>query len=118
MLDDSELAALRSALQEQRGHLRREIEEQGADPDSDELAFAQDAGFSDRSHSTEERSRLVSVVKALRSNLRDVERALAKMEAGTYGICERCDTLISPERLEALPWALLCIECKQKGITG
>ena len=91
---------------------------QGADPDADEVAFDDDAGFSDRSHSTEERSRLISVVKALRSNLRDAERALAKMEAGSYGTCERCGNAITPERLEALPWAVLCIDCKQKGVAG
>lgn len=109
---------MRSMLEEQRSNLRREIEEQGADPGTDEVAFVDDAGFSDRSHSTEERSRLISVVKALRSNLRDVERALAKMDAGTYGSCERCGRPIAAERLEALPWALLCIECKQKGVAG
>ena len=118
MLDEATLTGLRAALEEHVVHLRKEIEEQGADPDSDEVALAQDAGFSDRSHSTEERSRLISVVKALRSNLRDVEHALAKMDSGAYGTCERCGQQISPERLEALPWALLCISCKQKGITG
>ena len=118
MLDDAVSARLRVALEEQVGHLRREIVEQGADPDSDELELAQDAGFSDRSHSTEERSRLISVVKALRSNLRDVDHALAKMQTGTYGTCERCGQPISLERLEALPWAMLCIGCKQKGIAG
>jgi DnaK suppressor protein len=35
------------------------------------------------------------------------------MEAGTYGICERCGRPIAPERLEALPWAVLGIDCKQ-----
>jgi DnaK suppressor protein len=44
-----------------------------------------------------------------------VERALAKIEAGRYGACERCGRPISPERLEALPWAALCIECKRAG---
>jgi DnaK suppressor protein len=110
--------ALRAVLLEQRGNLREEIEGQGADPDSDEVTFVADAGFSDRSHSTEERSKLISVVRALRSNLRDVDRALAKMDAGTYGACERCGQAIAPERLEALPWALLCMDCKQKGVTG
>jgi RNA polymerase-binding protein DksA len=110
--------ALRAALIEQRANLREEIEGQGADPDSDEVTFVDDAGFSDRSHSTEERSKLISVVRALRSNLRDVDRALTKMEAGTYGRCERCGQEIAPERLEALPWALLCMDCKQKGVTG
>ena len=115
MLDPDTLRSLRAALEEQRDNVRREIEEQGADPDSDELAFADDAGFSDRSHSTEERSRLISVVTALRENLRDADRAIAKMDAGTYGTCERCGNPIAIERLEALPWAQLCIDCKQKG---
>lgn len=118
MLDGPILRGLRGALVEQRGNLRREMEEQGADPDSDDVAFVDDAGFADRSHSTAERSRLISVVTALRENLRDTERALAKMDAGTYGDCERCGRTISPERLEALPWALLCIDCKQRGIGG
>ena len=109
---------LRMALTEQRANLRAEIESQGADPDADEVTFVDDAGFSDRSHSTEERSKLISVVRALRSNLRDVDRALAKMDASTYGTCERCGKPIAPDRLEALPWAMLCIDCKQKGVTG
>ena len=116
MLDETTLSSLRTTLEEQRTHLRREIEEQGADPDSDEVAFVNDPGFSDRSHSTEERSRLISVVKALRESLRDTERALAKMDAGTYGTCESCGKPISPERLDAIPWASLCIDCKQKGL--
>ena len=115
MLHQDTLRSLRAALEEQRDNVRREIEEQGADPDSDELAFADDAGFSDRSHSTEERSRLISVVTALRENLRDADRAIAKMDTGTYGACERCGKPIAIERLEALPWAQLCIDCKQKG---
>jgi DnaK suppressor protein len=112
--DDQLLDTLRAALERQRADLRSEIEHQGADPDTDELTFTDDPGFSDRSHSTEERSRLLSVVRALRSNLQDVERAISKMEAGTYGICERCGAEISPDRLEAIPWTVLCIDCKRK----
>ena len=108
-------AARRATLEEQRSHLRAEIVAQGADADSDEVTFVDDTGFADRSHSTEERSRLISVVRALRSNLRDVDRALAKMDVGTYGRCERCERPISSERLDALPWAMLCIGCKQEG---
>jgi len=113
VLDEATLAALREELVRQRGDLRHEIEGYGADPDSDEVTFDADAGFSDRSHSTEERSRTIAVARALRSNLHDVDRALAKMDAGTYGACERCGQPIAPERLEAIPWALLCIDCKK-----
>jgi DnaK suppressor protein len=105
---------VRSALENQREELRREIVELGADPSSDEVSFDGDPGFSDRSHSTEERSRTIAVVRALRSNLHDVDRALAKLDAGTYGTCERCGQPIGAERLEAIPWAMLCIDCKRK----
>jgi DnaK suppressor protein len=112
-LDEAALARLREELVRHRAFLRAEMESQGADPDSDDVAFVADAGFADRGHSTGERSQVIAVVRALRSNLSDVERALSKMEAGTYGICERCGWPIPPERLEALPWAVLGIDCKQ-----
>jgi RNA polymerase-binding transcription factor len=112
-LDAATLARLREELIRHRSFLRAEIEAQGADPDSDDVAFVGDAGFADRGHSTGERSQVIAVVRALRSNLLDVERAMSKMDAGTYGICERCGQPISRERLEALPWAVLGIDCKQ-----
>jgi RNA polymerase-binding transcription factor len=112
--DEEALARLRDELIRHRDFLRAEITAQGADPDSDDVNFVDDAGFADRGHSSEGRSQVIAVVRALRSNLRDVERALSKMEAGTYGICERCGQPISMERLEALPWAELCIDCKQR----
>lgn len=112
--DDERVSVIRGELERHRVELRRELDAQGADPDTDDVTFVDDHGFSDRSHSTEERSRLISVVRALRSNLRDVDRALIKIRAGAYGSCERCGRIIDPERLEAIPWALLCIECKRK----
>jgi RNA polymerase-binding protein DksA len=42
-----------------------------------------------------------------------IDKALAKIENGTYGVCERCGKQIDPARLEALPYAELCIECKR-----
>ena len=47
------------------------------------------------------------------SVLAAIEKALLKIESGTYGICERCGKPIAPERLEALPYAELCIDCKR-----
>jgi DnaK suppressor protein len=112
--DEATLMRLGEELERHRDFLRAEIGEQGADPDSDDVSFVDDSGFADRGHSSEGRSQVIAVVRALRSNLRDVERALSKMDAGTYGTCERCGRPISVERLEALPWAVLCIECKQR----
>jgi RNA polymerase-binding transcription factor len=45
-------------------------------------------------------------------HLEAVERALARLEAGSYGTCLRCGKPIAAERLEALPWAAHCIDCQ------
>jgi RNA polymerase-binding protein DksA len=45
--------------------------------------------------------------------LADIELALRKIEDGTYGTCEKCGKQIAPERLEAMPWARLCIDDKR-----
>ncbi len=39
-----------------------------------------------------------------------IDAALRRIDEGTYGICERCGKQIAPERLEARPWAALCID--------
>jgi len=114
-IDDATLARLRADLEAHRENLRREIVDQGADADSDEVEIDVERNFADSGHSTEERAQVLSVVRALRGNLRWVDRALAKMDRGEYGRCERCGRPISPERLEALPWAILCIDCMREG---
>jgi DnaK suppressor protein len=50
--------------------------------------------------------------RRLTDALADVEHALKKYEAGTYGICDLCNKPIEPARLEALPQANLCLQCK------
>ena len=46
--------------------------------------------------------------------VRKIERALGKLEDGTFGICEECGEEISEGRLQARPVATLCIKCKEK----
>ena len=46
--------------------------------------------------------------------IRKIDQALARLENGTYGICEVCEEEISIERLKARPVTTLCIECKRK----
>ena len=53
----------------------------------------------------------VGQADSLTAKLVDVDRALAKLDDGTYGLCDRCGTTIAPERLEALPSAVLCVRC-------
>jgi DnaK suppressor protein len=109
-----DIDVLRSDLEEHRNRLRKEIADQGVDPDSEDFSVDLERGFADSAHSTAERARLIALVKELRANLLDVERALGKMDRGIYGLCERCHQPIAAERLEAIPWARLCITCKQK----
>ncbi|MFR9722248.1 TraR/DksA family transcriptional regulator [Streptomyces sp. MS19] len=55
---------------------------------------------------------------ALASNAREMlyqtERALRRLEAGTYGLCENCGNAIGKARMQAFPRATLCVDCKQK----
>jgi RNA polymerase-binding transcription factor DksA len=53
----------------------------------------------------------MALEKRTKNQLAEVERALEKFDKGTYGICENCGKPIKPERLEALPQALYCMEC-------
>jgi RNA polymerase-binding protein DksA len=46
--------------------------------------------------------------------LADIDAALKRIEDGTYGICTTCSKEISEERLEARPWATLCIDCQRE----
>jgi DnaK suppressor protein len=45
--------------------------------------------------------------------VQDIDRALRKIDDGTYGKCERCGQQIPEERLDAVPYATLCVSCKQ-----
>jgi DnaK suppressor protein len=45
--------------------------------------------------------------------LAEIDAALGRIDAGTYGTCTNCQKQIPEERLEALPWATLCIDCQR-----
>jgi DnaK suppressor protein len=47
-----------------------------------------------------------------------IDAALGRIDAGTYGKCVNCGAQIPEERLEAMPWATLCIDCKRKEERG
>lgn len=55
-----------------------------------------------------------SLLKAARSRLARVEKALQRLAAGTYGICERCGSQIPMGRLEAIIDASLCLRCAEE----
>jgi RNA polymerase-binding protein DksA len=45
--------------------------------------------------------------------LKEIDGALARIDAGTFGTCTRCGQQIGEDRLDAMPYATLCIECKR-----
>jgi DnaK suppressor protein len=49
-----------------------------------------------------------------RLQLDKIDAAISRIKNGAYGICASCSKMISKDRLEAIPYAALCIECKQK----
>jgi RNA polymerase-binding transcription factor DksA len=106
-------AEARRTLEDHRERLRREIGEQGIDPDNADFVAELEHGFADGAHTAAERGQAITIVRELRVSLVDVERALRKVEHGTYGVCERCGEPIADDRLEAIPEARLCIRCKQ-----
>ena len=78
------------------------------DPDAS-VSFGKRVG--DGTTAAVERLNLVGTAWELEAMLRDVDRALEKIDEGTYGICDRCGKLISEARLDARPWSVLCIDC-------
>ena len=45
-------------------------------------------------------------------SLREVKAAIARIEDGSYGVCESCEEAITPRRLDAVPWARYCVQCQ------
>ncbi len=61
-----------------------------------------------------ERDKEIDILETEERILDRIERALRKIEEGSYGICEDCGKEIPPERLEAIPYALKCRECQER----
>ena len=58
----------------------------------------------------------LSMEKTLEISLFNVNKALKKIDEGNYGICEKCERPINPERLNAFPSATACMKCKEKSL--
>ncbi len=103
-------SVLREELEVQRASLRLELAELGYG--SEGLSY--DPNFADSSQVTAERGETEALGTTLTANLVDVEHALERIEAGTYGTCESCQGEIVAARLEAMPAARFCITCAAK----
>jgi len=100
---------IRHALQVERDELRSQLEEMKAAPRDPMASVSFGKRVGEGTSQAVERIAQVSAAKSLDAKLHDVERALSKLDDGTYGTCDECGEPIGDERLEAIPWAILCI---------
>jgi DnaK suppressor protein len=102
--------AIRSVLEQRRRDARERVAELAKAP---ELGEAQGFGKRIGDGTTEAISRLtdIGVGRSLEQSLERTERALAKLDEGSYGICDRCGAEIPPRRLEVMPDSTLCVQC-------
>ena len=113
---DDELGEVRAELEAEAEGLRAEIgqaESQIADRLGDSVSEAGD-DEADASSKVYEREQELALTRNARELLEQTEYALARIDAGTYGVCESCGKPIGKARLLAFPRATLCVECKQR----
>ncbi|MFE3884150.1 TraR/DksA family transcriptional regulator [Streptomyces lydicus] len=111
-----EVAEARTELMEETARLRLEIVSAedaiaGLMRDSGDGAGDDEADTGTKNITREHELALASNAREM---LHQTERALGRLDAGTYGLCENCGNPIGKARMQAFPRATLCVECKQK----
>lgn len=112
----TELNAIKKELQEEYERLQEEL----ATTESDIAQLVSDSGdgagddVADAGSKTFEREQEMSIAENARDLMDQVEKALAKIDDGSYGICESCGGAIVKARMRAFPRATLCIKCKER----
>jgi DnaK suppressor protein len=117
-LTKKETADLKERLEAERRDLQQQLEEleestfSAAQSDlTGEMGF--DEEYADAGTATFEREKDLSLVNNLRDLMERIDKALAKIGDGSYGLCDRCGNPIEKLRLKALPYANLCLKDKQ-----
>jgi DnaK suppressor protein len=108
-------------LQSERANYLRQAESLQAEADSltedrepGDVQFDEESGEGDTL--AVERERDLALSAQARAAIEQIDLAVEKIHAGTYGQCEKCGTAIPKERLRALPHAALCVKCKSGGL--
>ncbi|GGQ47433.1 hypothetical protein GCM10010216_04750 [Streptomyces flaveolus] len=112
----AEVEEARGELQSEADRLRTEIDQserslQGLMRDSGDGAGDDEADTGTKNITREHELALAANAREM---LTQTERALERLDAGTYGLCENCGNPIGKARMQAFPRATLCVECKQK----
>jgi RNA polymerase-binding transcription factor len=105
--DQTTLSTLRGQLDDERARLAAQISSLQVGHDE---SPAYDDNFADSGQVAAEQGENKALLNQLNEQLDEVDRALAKMDKGTYGLCEVCGKPIAEARLEAMPATRFCID--------
>jgi DnaK suppressor protein len=105
----------RSRHVEQAQELKAEADQLAAEREPGDVQFDEESGEGGTTNIDRERDLALSMQAQV--EVEEVDHALAKIAAGTYGTCERCGQPIPKARLKAIPQARLCIACKSGGLS-
>jgi DnaK suppressor protein len=83
-----------------------------------ELSGGLDNHLADIATHTYDRELDSTLEESEEAHLAHIDAALKRIEGGTFGICENCGKPVGAERLEAMPWVTLCIDCKRLAERG
>ena len=112
----AETEKIRAALAARRDELREEYDQhlaEIAELQRDRLTDSAGDDQADTGSKTFEREQEISLAHSILERTTQVERALERLDEGSYGWCERCGNAIPVERLAAFPSATRCVTCKQ-----
>ncbi len=105
---------LRSRLESELKRVNEELEQlmAGVRPADERREGSPFGKREEEATETLELEKRLAMERQMRTELAEVEHALQKFDQGTYGLCDNCGQAIDPARLEALPQASLCLNCK------
>jgi DnaK suppressor protein len=109
------LTAEREASLHQAEALRAEADQLAEEMEPGDTQFDEESGEGGTLNI--ERERDLALSAQARASVEEIDRALARIDAGTYGICDQCGQPIPKARLKALPSATLCVACKSGGLS-
>lgn len=109
----AELESFRERMRARRAELEAELARLTAPPESGTgVGFGKRIG--DGTTEAVERISTTATARSIAASLADVDRVLAKLDDGTYGLCDACGQPIPPGRLEALPATAFCVDCSRR----
>ena len=109
------LLSERETYMQQADALKAEAQALAEDMEPGDIQFDEESG--EGGTMAVERERDLTLSAQARNAVDEIDRALRKLDIGTYGICEKCETPIPKARLKALPYAALCVGCKSGGLS-